>query len=136
MTETRWTLRPRGSQAVESGRDKPAPSVRNRDAKRLRCSFCQAELGEDIELTTPGSGGKHGQRMSSISFCSAYCRDCVLALAALHPSPLASSDFISKRTLVTDGLLDLWRRGRGPDPALVLQAARAASSGLASADAV
>ena len=61
---------------------------------------------------------------------------CVLALAALHPSPLASSDFISKRALLTDRLLDLWRHGQGPDPTLVLQAARAASSGLASADAV
>ena len=59
-----------------------------------------------------------------------------MALAALHPSPLASSDFISKRALLTDRLLDLWRHGHGPDPALVLQAARAASSGFASADAV
>jgi hypothetical protein len=59
-----------------------------------------------------------------------------MALAALHPSPLASSDFITKRALLTDRLLDLWRHGHGPDPALVLQAARAASSGFASADAV
>jgi hypothetical protein len=51
-------------------------------------------------------------------------------LAALHPSPLASGDFISTRTLLIDRLLDLWRQGRGPDPALVLQAAETASRGL------
>ena len=51
-------------------------------------------------------------------------------------SPLASSDFVARRGLLTDRLLDLWRHGQGPDPALVLQAARAASSGLASTDAV
>jgi hypothetical protein len=37
---------------------------------------------------------------------------------------------------VTDRLLELWRHGQGPDPALVLQAARAASTGLASAETV
>jgi len=108
--------------------------VGNRDAKRLRCSFCQAELGGDIALTT--GFGTHRQGTSTSSFCSAYCRDCVMALAALHPSPLATSDFIAKRALLTDRLLDLWRHGQGPDPALVLQAARAASSGFASADAI
>jgi hypothetical protein len=55
-------------------------------------------------------------------------------LAALHPSPLASGDFISTRTLLIDRLLDLWRQGRGPDPALVLQAAETASRGLVTAD--
>jgi hypothetical protein len=134
MTEALWSLRKPGEQAVELDRDTPAPPVRNRDAKQLHCSFCQAELGEDIELPPLGSG-KHNERTSS-SFCSTYCRDCILALAALHPSPLASSDFISKRALLTDRLLDLWRHGQGPDPALVLRAARTASSGLASADAV
>jgi hypothetical protein len=57
-------------------------------------------------------------------------------LAELHPSPLASDDFIAKRLLLTDRLLDLWRRGQGPDPALVLEAARTASSGLAGAETV
>jgi hypothetical protein len=109
--------------------------VRNRSAKLLRCSFCRAELGEGVELTIPGSGA-HGQRASTSSFCSTYCRNCVLALAALHPSPLASSDFLSKRALLTDRLLDLWRRGEGPDPALVLQAAEGASRGLTIAAAV
>ena len=135
MAEALWSLRPPGGQAVELDRDTPAPPVRNRDAKQLRCSFCQAVLGEDLALTTPGAGVP-GQRTSGSSFCSTYCRDSVLALAALHPSPLASSDFISTRALLTDRLLDLWRHGQGPDPALVLQAARAASSGLPSADAV
>jgi hypothetical protein len=106
-----------------------------RRAEQLRCSFCRAALGEHLELTIPGSG-KHGQRAPTGSFCSTRCRNCVLALAALHPSPLASSDFLAKRALLTDRLLDLWRRGEGPDPALVLQAAEAASSGLAIAAAV
>lgn len=133
MAEALWSRRPPGGQAAEFGRRTPSPPARNRDAKQLRCSFCQAELGDDIELTIPGSG-KHGQRTASSS-CSTHCRDCVLALSAL-PSPLASSDFISKRALLTDRLLDPWRHGQGPDPALVLLAARVTSSGLASADAV
>jgi hypothetical protein len=123
-----------GEPAVEFDRDTPTAPVRKRDAKQLRCSFCQADLGEDIELTRP-RWGKYDQRESG-SFCSTHCRDCVLALAALHPSPLASSDFVARRGLLTDRLLDLWRHGQGPDPVLVLRAAQAASSGLASADAV
>jgi hypothetical protein len=106
--------------------------MRNGNAKPLRCSFCQAEIGENLELTAPGSGVR--QRTSTSSFCSTYCRDCVLALAALHPSPLASRDFISRRALLTDRLLELWRHGQGPDPALVLRAAEAASCGLAVTD--
>jgi len=92
-------------------------------------------LGEDIALTTQGFEKQH-HRTTISSCCSTYCRDCVLALAELHPSPLASDDFIAKRLLLTDRLLDLWRRGQGPDPALVLEAARTASSGLASAETV
>ncbi len=103
--------------------------------KQVRCSFCQSEFDTDLELTPPQSAA-HRRRASASSFCSTYCRDCVLALAALHPSPLASGDFISKRTLLIDRLLDLWREGKGPDPALVLQAAETASSGLVIADAV
>jgi hypothetical protein len=106
-----------------------AGSVSHRSAKTSRCSFCRAELGESFELTIPGTG-KHGQRASTGSFCSTHCRNCVLALAALHPSPLASDDFISKRALLTDRLLDLWRQGQGPDPGLVLQAAERAGCGL------
>ena len=134
MAEALWSLRAPGEQTVELDRDTPEPQVGKRDAKQLRCSFCQAELGGDIELRT--GFGAHRQDTSTSSFCSAYCRDCVMALAALHPSPLASSDFIARRALLTDRLLELWRHGQGPDPALVLQAARAASSGFASADAV
>lgn len=73
----------------------------------------------------------HGQRRSASRFCSTRCRDCVLALEALNPSPLASYDFITRRALLTDRLIDLWRSGLGPDPTLVLRAARASSSGLA-----
>ena len=97
--------------------------------KQVRCSFCQSEFDENVELT-PLRSAAHRGRASTSSFCSTYCRDCVLALAALHPSPLASSDFISTRTLLIDRLLDLWRQGQGPDPALVLQAAETASRGL------
>jgi hypothetical protein len=109
--------------AAASGR------VSKRSAKDSRCSFCRAELGESLELTIPESG-KHGQHASMGCFCSTRCRNCVLALAALHPSPLASYDFISRRSLITDRLLDLWRHGQGPDPALVLEAANRAGCGL------
>jgi hypothetical protein len=105
-------------------------SVSKRSAKQSHCSFCRAELDESLEMTIPGSG-KHGQ--STGCFCSTYCRNCVLALAALHPSPLASDDFISRRALLTDRLLHLWRQGQGPDPGLVLQAAKRADCGLPSA---
>jgi hypothetical protein len=47
-------------------------------------------------------------------------------LEALNPSPLASDDFVSGRELLTDQLIDLWRHDHGPDPALVLEAARTA----------
>ena len=134
MTEVPSLLRPAGEELVEFDRDTAAAPVRSHDRQQLRCSFCQAELGEDIALTTQGFEKQH-HRATTSSFCSTYCRDCVLALAALHPSPLASSDFVSKRALLTDRLLDLWRRGQGPDPALVLRAAEATSCGLAVADA-
>ena len=133
MAEMVWSLRPPGAQALEPDRDgSPLVSrgeTRTRKAEGLRCSFCQTELGENLALTISASGAD-GRRALSGSYCSPRCRDCVRALAALHPSPLASSDFISARALLTDRLLDLWRRGQGPDPALVLRAAEAASSGL------
>ena len=135
MSEALWSLRLPGEQAVEFDRDLPPAPVRGQDKRQLRCSFCQAELGVDIELTTHRSA-KRRYGTTRSSFCSTHCRDCVLALAELHPSPLASADFIAKRALLTDRLLDLWRRGQGPDPALVLEAARTASSGLASAETV
>ena len=162
MSEALWAIRPTGERTVEpatrsvEGRpheplarqahqvgspsdsqpvlSKAASSggASTRRAKQPRCSFCRAELGESPKLTIPGSG-KNGRRTSTSSFCSTRCRNCVLALAALHPSPLASSDFLAKRALLTDGLLDLWRRGQGPDPALVLEAAKRASCGLPTA---
>lgn len=127
MTEVLWSE----EEAVEFERDTLTAPERKRGAQQIRCSFCQAELGEDVELMPPSA--RHDQRTSG-SFCSTDCRDRVLALAALHPSPLASHDFIARRTLLTDRLLDLWRRGQGPDPAAVLKAARAASTGLATAE--
>ena len=121
VTEALSWIRPPLERAVE------AP----RRVAKLRCSFCRAELGDDPELTivrTNGYGGSTG------SFCSVHCRNCVLALAALNPSPLASNEFVSKRGVLTDRLLDLWRQGRGPDPELVLRAAERASCGLPDAD--
>ena len=103
--------------------------------KQVRCAFCQSEFDEDLELT-PLRSAAHRRHASTSSFCSTYCRDCVLALAALHPSPLASGAFIAKRALLVDRLLDLWRQGKGPDPALVLRAAENAGRGLVIADAV
>jgi len=99
---------------------------------KLRCSFCQAELRDKLELTIAGTsqGGSTG------SFCSVHCRSCVLALAALHPSPLAPDEFVSRRGVLTDHLLDLWRHGQGPDPGLVLRAAEQASCGLSDAESV
>jgi hypothetical protein len=105
-----------------------------RPSKQLCCSFCRAGLGEDAPFAISASRA-HGLCASASLFCSTRCRDCVLALGALHPSPLASADFVSTRTLLTDRLLELWRSGEGPDPALVLQAALGASSGLDASDA-
>ena len=72
----------------------------------MRCSFVRPCLAR-TSLLRPRGAGLPGQRTSGSSSCSTYCRDSVLALAALHPSPLASSDFISTRALLTDRLLDL-----------------------------
>jgi hypothetical protein len=85
-------------------------------ALKLSCSFCRADLDQHTEQTLAGINGEG-------SFCSAHCRNCVLALAALHPSVLAPYEFVSRRAVLTDQLLDLWRHGHGPDPSLVLQAA-------------
>ena len=133
MTEVLSGIRPPEERVVEVRMKAAATgSASGKSAKEPCCSFCRTELGQNVELTIPGSG-KHGQRGSTGSFCSTRCRNCVLALAALHPSPLASDDFISTRTLLTDRLLDLWRQGQGPDPGVVLQAAERASCGLPAA---
>jgi hypothetical protein len=121
------------SQALEALRS-PAPAVGNRRSNQLCCSFCRAELGEDAPVPISASRAR-ALCPPAGRFCSTHCRDCVRALAALHPSPLASSDFISTRTRLTDRLRELWRNGEGPDPALVLQAAQRASCGLAAGDA-
>jgi hypothetical protein len=120
---------------LEVGVEIKPDRVRSLATKTLCCSFCRAELGQGRVVTVPESGA-HSQRVLIRSFCSARCRDCVLALAALHPSPLASKAFLTKRLLLTDRLLDLWRRGEGPDPAAVLRAAESASSGLTIAPAL
>lgn len=119
-----------GEQSVELGGKTPAPQGRSGRASGLRCSFCQAPLGRENETMSAGTRA-HGQRMSASRFCSTRCRDCVLALEALNPSPLASYEFITRRALLTDRLIQLWRSGKGPEPALVLRAARASHSGLA-----
>ena len=86
----------------------------------LRCSFCKSELDESaaVRVRTPG-----GHSRDLTAFCSTRCRDCVLALSALNPAALSNVDFLERRTLLTDRLLQLWRNGKGPDPALVLEAA-------------
>lgn len=121
MAETVWASAPQ--EAVELGG--ATPSSMGRKTNGLCCSFCQAELYEVDAVPR-----NQGPRASSSRFCSARCRDCVLALEALNPSPLASYDFILRRGLITDRLIDLWRSGEGPDPTLVLRAARSASNGL------
>lgn len=147
MSELLSSIRPPEEQAVAPGyqiesqsdsytvqmKATASGSVSSRSAKQSRCSFCRADLDERLGLTIPGSG-KHGHRATTGCFCSTRCRNCVLALAALHPSPLASEAFISTRALLTDRLLDLWRQGQGPDPGLVLQAAKIASCGFPIAD--
>lgn len=126
MADTLRTLRPPGEQVVERNRNALAPRARSAAAGTLRCSFCQAELRKDAALTS----GESRRREHESTFCSPRCRDCVRALASLHPSPLASPEFIATRALLTDRLLDLWRQGLGPEPAVVVRAAEAASSGL------
>lgn len=129
MAEAVWVSRP-GEPAVELGGETPSSLRRAGKANGLRCSFCQAELAQEAE-SSDAAAGKQRQRASASRFCSARCRDCVLALEALNPSPLASYDFILRRGLLTDRLIELWRSGKGPDPTLVLRAARSAGSGLA-----
>jgi len=99
----------------------PTPRVVRTSPKapKLSCSFCQVDLGPNAEQTLTGKNGEG-------AYCSAHCRTCVLALAALHPSVLAPYEFVSRRGVLTDQLLVLWRDGRGPDPSLVLQAAERA----------
>jgi hypothetical protein len=126
VIEAVWSIRPPLEQAV----DVPPRSVSNSRVEKLRCSFCRGDLDESLELTI---AGRHGHGRSTGSFCSTHCRNCVLALAALHPSPLAPDDFVAKRGLLTGRLLELWRQGRGPDPELVLQAAERAGCGLPTA---
>jgi hypothetical protein len=94
-----------------------------------RCSFCRAPLNEGAAVPIPGPR-QDARTTPAGLFCSTHCRDCVMALTALQPSPLASDEFIARRTLLSDRLLELWRRGLGPDPRHVLTAAAGAGSGL------
>jgi len=95
-------------------------------APSLSCSFCKSAVddSEAVRIRTPG-----GHNRELTVFCSSRCRDCVLALGALNPSVLSSAGFLERRTLLTDRLLELWRDGKGPDPALVLMAAERARLG-------
>jgi hypothetical protein len=90
-------------------------------AASSRCSFCRLEVEESaaVQIQTPG-----GHRRELTAFCSSRCRDCVLALGALNPPVFSNAGFLERRTLLTDRLLQLWRNGEGPDPALVLMAAK------------
>jgi len=93
------------------------------------CSFCRSEIDSE-DNQAAARPGAHGRRTPNGQYCSERCRDCVLALAALHPSPLAPADFVERRTMLTDRLLELWRKGKGPDPAVVLRAAEHVGHGL------
>ena len=92
-------------------------------AASSRCSFCTSEVegSAAVRIRTPG-----GHCRELTAFCSSRCRDCVLALGALNPPVFSNAGFLEQRTLLTDRLLQLWRNGKGPDPALVLQAAKRA----------
>lgn len=125
MAEAVWASQSE-EQAVGLGGETGRVAFRGKPSL-LRCSFCQVELREE---RIPMSARPRHWRSAS-RFCSARCLNCVLALEALNPSPLASDDFISARELLIDRLIDLWRHGQGPDPTLVLEAARTAGSGLA-----
>jgi hypothetical protein len=124
MAEAVWAAEPE-EQAVELGGATRGVAIPGK-ANVLHCSFCQLELRDEC---IPMSASRR-QRRSASRFCSIRCLNCVLALEALNPSPLASQDFIAGRELLTDRLIDLWRRGQGPDPALVLEAARAVGCGF------
>jgi hypothetical protein len=124
VAEAVWASQPE-EQAVELGGETPGVAIPGK-TNVLRCSFCQVELREEC---IPMSARRRHWRSAS-RFCSTRCLNCVLALEALNPSPLASEDFISGRELLTDRLIELWRRGQGPDPALVLEAARTAGGGF------
>jgi hypothetical protein len=125
MAEAVWASQSEERAAELGGgtRGGPIPGKAN----VLRCSFCRVELREE---RLPMSVAGRGHWRAASRFCSTRCLNCVLALEALNPSPLASHDFISRRELLTDRLIDLWRHGQGPDPALVLEAARSAGSGF------
>lgn len=128
MAQAVWASQPE-DEAAELGGKTRGVAIRG-SAKTLRCSFCQVELREE---SIPTSAKRRHWRSAS-RFCSTRCLNCVLALEALNPSPLASDDFISGRELLTDRLIDLWRHGQGPDPALVLEAARTAKDGFNTRD--
>jgi hypothetical protein len=102
-----------------------APRVKASARKTYTCNFCRAVLEDGKALSMPARN-----RATAVAgcFCSTRCLTCVQALEALHPSPLASYEFREARNVLTDRLLRLWRDGRGPDPALVLQAAEQVSS--------
>ena len=105
-----------------------------RRVRSSRCAFCQTDIADDRAVTIHATGA-HGRGRETSCFCSARCRSCVMALAALHPSPLSPEEFIEQRTLICDGLHELRRRGLGPDPALVLRAAERAGHAPAVASA-
>jgi hypothetical protein len=105
-----------------------APHVKATARRTFTCNFCRAVVEEGEALRMPTT--HNGSHRDAGCFCSTRCLTCVRALEALHPSPLASYDFRQARNVLTDRLLNLWRDGRGPDPALVLQAAERVSAQL------
>jgi hypothetical protein len=86
----------------------------------VRCGVCRAELGPDA-FHLERAGHEVG------SFCSAGCLAAVEALAALQSwsarlEARGAVEEAEARDALADELLILWRRGTGPDPAVVSRA--------------
>jgi hypothetical protein len=85
-----------------------------------RCGVCRVELGPDA-FHLDRAGHEVG------SFCSAGCLAAVEALAALQSwaarlEARGAVEEAEARDALADELLILWRRGTGPDPAVVSRA--------------
>jgi hypothetical protein len=65
-----------------------------------------------------------GRTLDVGRYCGERCRDAARAVIAIRDIPIGSSSGLQRqREEIADALLDLWRRGVGPDPAEVLFAA-------------
>jgi hypothetical protein len=89
----------------------------------FRCAICRAEISDDEGLTFSDGRADVGL------YCGERCRDAARAAIEIRDAPVgASPELRRQRDEIADALLDLWRRGRGPDPADVLFAAEYANA--------